>query len=149
MLIDATYFLESGLPTSDDIREAEVELAIRTVEQAVVKERLGATLWTAILADPERYSEAVDGSDGVAGLKLAELHLSFAYLLYDRTRLVRYSSVVKIDERSDVPSMRDVLAAARQHWELGELFLDECCKFLEVEPSKEVRTDLIFNELLY
>lgn len=149
MLIDATYFLESGLPTSDDIREAEVELAIRTVEQAVVKERLGATLWTAILADPEQYSEAVDGSDGVAGLKLAELHLAFSYLLYDRTRLVRYASVVKNDEHSENPSRADVLAAARQHWELGELFLDECCKFLEVEPSKEVRTDLIFNELLY
>ena len=150
MIINAQYFLESGLPTSDDIREDEVTLAIRTVEQAIVKPRLGADLYSAILADSaHQYDEAVDGSDEVAGLKLAELHLVFSYLLYDRTRLVRYSSVIKIDERSDVPSMRDVLAAARQHWELGELFLDECCRFLEVEPSKEVRTDLIFNELLY
>ena len=150
MIIDATYFLESGLPTSDDIREDEVTLAIRTVEHAVVKERLGTELYSAILADStHQYDDAVNGTDEVAGLKLAELHLTFAYLLYDRTRLVRYASVVKNDEHSENPSRHDVLAASRQHWELGELFLDECCRFLEVEPSKEVRTDLIFNELLY
>lgn len=149
MLIDATYFLESGLPTSDDIRYAEVELAIRTVEQAVVKERLGATLWTDILADPEQYSEAVDGSDGVAGLKLAELHLSFAYLLYDRTRLVRYSSVVKNDEHSENPSRADVLASAKNHWELGMQFLLEVCKLLEVPSDDTVHNGLIMGELLF
>ena len=149
MIIDATYFLESGLPTSDDIREDEVTLAIRTVEHAVVKERLTPEVYSAILSDPDTYEDALDGTDEVAGLKLAELHLAFAYLLYDRTRLVRYASVVKNDEHSENPSRHDVLAASRQHWELGELFLDECCRFLEVEPSKEVRTDLIFNELLY
>lgn len=150
MLIDATYFLESGLPTSDDIREAEVELAIRTVEQAIVKPRLGAELYTAIMADDaHQYDEAVDGSDEVAGLKLAELHLVFAYLLYDRTRLVRYSSVVKNDEHSENPSRADVLASAKNHWELGMQFLEDSCDFLAVPRSVMERTDLIFNELLY
>lgn len=149
MIINAQYFLESGLPTSDDIREDEVTLAIRTVEQAIVKPRLGADLYSAILTDSaHQYDEAVDGSDEVAGLKLAELHLVFAYLLYDRTRLVRYSSVIKIDERSDVPSMRDVLAAAKNHYEIGIMFLREVCKLLEVPKTDEIHNGLIFGEFI-
>lgn len=149
MIIDARYFLESGLPVSDDIREEEVALAIRTVEHAVVKERLTPEVYSAILSAPDSYEDALDGTDEVAGLKLAELHLAFAYLLYDRTRLVRYASVVKNDEHSENPSRHDVLASAKNHWEIGLQFIDEVCKLLEVHPSKETRNDLIFNELLY
>lgn len=149
MIITAQYFLESGLPTSDDIREAEVELAIRTVEQAIVKPRLGAELYTAIMADPEQYDEAVDGSDDVAGLKLAELHLVFAYLLYDRTRLVRYSSVVKNDEHSENPSRSDVLASSKNHWEIGWMFLEDVCEFLAVPKAVMECNNLIFGELMY
>ncbi len=150
MIITAQYFLESGLPTSDDIREAEVELAIRTVEQAIVKPRLGADLYSAILSDDShQYDEAVDGSDDVAGLKLAELHLVFAYLLYDRTRLVRYSSVVKNDEHSENPSRSDVLASSKNHWEIGWMFLEDVCEFLAVPKAVMECNNLIFGELMY
>lgn len=150
MIIDATYFLESGLPTSDDIREDEVTLAIRTVEHAVVKERLGTELYSAILADSaHQYDDAVNGTDEVAGLKFAELHLVFGYMLYDRTRLVRYASVVKNDEHSENPSRHDVLASSKNHWELGLQFLDECCKFLEVPKQEGVHNNLVFGELIF
>ena len=149
MIIDATYFLESGLPTSDDIREEEVELAIRTVEHAVVKERLTPEVYSAILSDPDTYEDALDGTDEVAGLKLAELHLAFAYLLYDRTRLVRYASVVKNDEHSENPSRHDVLASAKNHWEIGLQFTDEVCRFLEVPKQEGIHNNLVFGELIF
>ena len=150
MIINAQYFLESGLPTSDDIREDEVTLAIRTVEQAVVKPRLGADLYSAILSDDShQYDEAVDGSDEVAGLKLAELHLVFGYMLYDRTRLVRYSSVVKNDEHSENPSRADVLAAAKNHWEIGWMFLENVCEFLAVPKAVMECNNLIMGEMIW
>lgn len=150
MIITAQYFLESGLPTSDDIREDEVTLAIRTVEQAVVKPRLSPELYAAILADDShQYDEAVDGSDEVAGLKLAELHLVFAYMIYDKVRLVRYSSVIKNDEHSIDPSMRDTLAAAKSHWEIGWMFLENVCEFLAVPKAVMDCNNLIFGELMF
>lgn len=145
MLITSDEFLYSGLPVSTDITAEEIEMAIRTVEQLYVKQCFGDK-WSEIVADPEEYTDIIEGTDEIAGLKLAEYHLVFAYLLYDEMRLTRFHAIVKNDEHSDNPSREDLLAVAKHHWEIGTTFINECSKILQVDTQK-VLNNLIFNEL--
>ena len=147
-IITYTEFLDSGLPLSDDISTAEVEMAIHTVEQFYLKDVLTPQIYADILANPSNYTDVLSGNGEVAGLKMAMFHLVFAYMLYDNTRLTRYSAVIKNDEHSDSPSREDLLRSAKHHWEIGSVFTLECSKYLAVDVS-EIHNDFVFNELVY
>lgn len=148
MILTAQEFINSGLPTSSDLATEEVEFAIKTVEHTIVKPRLGVDLYSDIADNPNNYTEAINGSSTVGGLLLAEYNLVFAYMIYNKTRLTRYTTVVKDDERSSEPSLNDLLAIAKGYWETGFMLLDEVCKFLQAPEPKHPLPNLIFGELM-
>jgi len=147
MIITVSEFFNSGMPVSTDITDPEIEMAIKTVEQMYVKQMFGE-LWSDIAQHPVSYSELINGTDSMAGLKMAEYHLVFAYMIYDDMRLTRYHAVVKNDEHSENPSREDLLSIAKHHWEIGMTFVDECSKYAGVEREKHIN-NLIFNELVF
>ena len=147
MILDATTFFDCVLPTSNDISTQEVEFGIRSVELYVVKPILGAETYANIVEDPVTYADAVDGTNTVAGLKTAIEHLVYAYLLWDRTRLTRYTSVIKDDERSTEPKPEDLYQICKAHYEMGIAFVLEVCEFLGLTPN-QTSNHLVFGELL-
>ena len=148
MILDTNTYFDSGLPTSTDISAQEVEFAIKTVEQYYVKPRLGAELYADIVDNPDNYSEALNGSNNLAGLKTAIEHLTYAYMLWDRTRLTRYTTVLKNDEHSTEPKSEDLYQICKAHWEIGEVFVTEVCEFLQAPEPKHPLNNLVFNELI-
>lgn len=147
MIITASEFLNSGMPVSTDIADAEVEMAIKTVEQMYVKQMFG-DLWADIAQNPGSYPELTEGTSSMAGLKMAEHHLVFAYMIHDDMRLSRYHAVVKDSEHSQNPSRADLLSIAKHHWEIGMAFVDECSRYAGAERDKHT-SNLIFNELVF
>lgn len=147
-IITAQGFFDCGLPVSTDITEQEVTFAITSVEQFYVVPRIGGLKWAQLIEHPTDYDTAINGGTTLAGLKIAEYHLVFAYLLYDKMRLTRYSSVIKNDEHSTDPSREDVLEISKFHWEQGEVFLRDVLKYLQIE-DKGCKNNLLFNELIY
>lgn len=148
MIITAQYFMDCGLPVASDISEAEIDMSIKTVEQGFVRPRIGDLKWADICTNPSEYETALDGGVTLAGLKFAECHLVFAYMLYDKMRLTRYTTVVKNDEHSENPSRKDIMDIASMHWEQGETALRELLKYLQIKDNG-CRNNLIFDELLY
>lgn len=144
-IITYTEFFNSGLPVSDDITEAEVKFAVNTIEMYFLLPYLGDTL-SDILANPTNYSDVLNAPNG---LKQMMYHLTFAYMIYDKVRLTRYSSVIKNDEHSTDPSYSQLMSIASFHWEIGIDFLRRCCETLLIDWKKVVRNDFIFNELVY
>lgn len=149
MILSVQTFIDSGLPTASDISEQEISFAIKTVEQAYLKPRLGGDLYNDILTNPSTYVDAVKGTNTVAGLELALEHLVYGYMLYDMLHLTRYASVIKDDEHSHDPELKDIRAIASQHWELGEAFVAEVCEFLQAPTPKHPLNNLIFGELMF
>ena len=93
MILSVQTFIDSGLPTASDISEQEISFAIKTVEQAYLKPRLGGDLYNDIVTSPTTYEDAIKGTNTVAGLELALEHLVYGYMLYDMLHLTRYASV--------------------------------------------------------
>lgn len=147
MIITANDFINSGLPTSTDITTSEIDFAIKNIELYMVKSYLTDTIYNSIIETPQNYTQYIDGTTTIGGLKLAEYHLVFSYLLYDKIRLTRYSSVIKNDENSTDPAFSEVFELAQYHWNFGLHFLKEVCMGLNV-LTDETYNDLIFSELI-
>ena len=148
MICTSQFLIDCGLPISNDISEREIEYAIRTVEQFYVKPMIGSELYSDIVSDTtHQYDDIIHGTSELAGLELGISHLVFGYMIYDNTRLTRYSSVVKDSDESTKPSREDLLAVAKHHWEIGCSFVIEVCRFLQIETPK-ANNNLIFSELL-
>lgn len=148
MICTSQFLIDCGLPISNDISEREIEYAIKTVEQFYVKPMIGSELYSDIVSDTtHQYDDIIHGTSELAGLELAISHLVFGYMIYDNTRLTRYSSVVKDSDESTKPSREDLLAVAKHHWEIGCSFVIEVCRFLQIETPK-ANNNLIFSELL-
>lgn len=144
-LISATEFFNCGLPVSDDITEEEVEFAVNTIEQYCLYPYFQDQL-ALIIDNPTTYASILNAP---YGMKQMMYHLVFAYMIYDKVRLTRYSSVIKNDEHSTDPSMKDLLEICKMHWEVGRDFMRRCCLELELGWDGVCRNDFIFNELLY
>lgn len=148
MILDTNTFFDCGLPTSNDIGTQEIGFAIKTVELYIVKSRLGGDTYGDIVGNPTNYNDEINGTSTMAGLKSAIEHLVYAYLLWDRTRLTRYTSVVKNDEHSTEPKSEDLYQICKAHWEIGIAFLEEVCESLQISPSEHPLNNLIFGELM-
>lgn len=151
MIITAAEFLDSGMPVSDDIREAEVEMAIRSVELTYLKPFITADYYTALststLSDDDYV--VVNGNGVVAGLKNALYHMVFAYMMFDRMRLTRYTAVLKDDEHSENPDTDDITEICQAHWENGlEMVIDALTSYGH-EPSDEITPQPPFFELAF
>lgn len=145
MIITYYDYINSGLPTSDDISQQTVEMSVKTVEHYIVKGIIGSELYKDLQVNPDNYVEFLNGSENVIGLKTAILHILHAYLLWDRFRITRYGTVDKKDEYSDHTSEYDLYNVCKQHYEIGIEFVLECLNFIGVEPVKN--NQLLFGEL--
>ena len=145
MILDATTFFDSGIPTSNDISEQEVSFGIRTIELYIVKPRLGGELYADIVANPANYTNEIEGTSTMAGLETAIEHLTYAYMLWDRSRLTRYTTVIK---HSTEPKSEDLYQICKAHWEIGIAFLNEICEELQAPEPKYPANNLIFGELM-
>lgn len=147
MILDTETFFNSGLPTSTDMSGQEVTFAIKTVELYIVKLILGAETYANIVDYPVTYEDAINGTNTIAGITTAIEHLVYAYLLWDRTRLTRYTTVIKNDEHSTEPTPEALFQICKAHYEIGIAFLLEVCEFLDLTPNP-IRNNLVFGELL-
>lgn len=144
-LISSSEFFESGLPVSDDILSNEVLQAVNTIEQYILYPYLGDTL-AGILGHPENYVEIFNAP---YGLKQMMYHFTFAYLLIDKIRLTRYSSVIKNDNHSTDPGFSELKTTASWHWEIARSYLQRICNDLGIDWTVVSRNDTILNELIY
>ncbi len=148
MICSEEYIVNCGLPISSDITAQEIEYSIRTVEQFYVKPIIGSELYSEIDSDTtHQYDDVIHGTSELAGLELAISHLVFGYMIFDNTRLTRYSSVVKDSDESENQSREDLLAISKHHWEIGMVFVREVLKFLQIKAPKSYN-NMIFSELI-
>lgn len=148
-LITADDFLNSGLPVSDDIRHEEVEFAISTVERNYIKPFIGEELYAEIVANPLEYESLLDETDTTNGIRHAECEMVFAWMLYDRMRLTRYTTVVKDDEHSENPSKDEIMDLCSTHWEIGLTAVIDALTTYGHEPSDEICPQPPFFELAF
>lgn len=147
MILDVTTFFDCGLPTSNDLSTQEVDFSIKTVEFYIVKSILGAETYSNIVDYPVTYEDAINGTNTIAGLKTAIGHLVYAYMLWDKTRLTRYTTVIKNDEHSTEPTPEALFQICKAHYEIGIAFLLEVCEFLDLTPNP-ICNNLVFGELI-
>lgn len=145
MILNYLEYINSGVPTSDDVSQIEVELAIKTVEHYVVKHFLGWDVYKNITQNPSDYEDVINGNEEVVGLKVAIVHIVHSYVLWDRYRVSRFGSVVKKDEYSEHPEEQYLYNVCKQHYEIGIGFLLDCCEFLNIIPQET--NHLVFGEL--
>lgn len=149
MILNATTFFDCGLPTASDLSEQEVNFAIRTVELYVVKPMLGDETYGDIVENPTSHTSEINGTTTTAGLKSAIEHLVYAYMLWDRSRLTRYTTVVKNDEHSTEPKSEDLFQICKAHWEIGIAFVLEVCESLQISKPMQPLNNMIFGELMF
>ena len=151
MLITPYDFNNSGMPVSDDIRDEEVNMAIQTVEMSYLKPLITPEYYTELntstLSDDD-YN-VLNGDGVVAGVKFALYHCVFAYLMWDRMRLTRYTSVIKDDEHSNEPDTDDLMGVCQSHWEIGIAAVIDALLAYGHEPSVEITPQPPFAELAF
>ena len=149
MIITPEYFYNCGIPTSTDIDRNEVNFAIDTVTHTIIYDYLGAEKLNDIIENPETEENIliINGNGAFPGLRLALVHLVFAYLLFDRIRLTRYSSVVKDDEHSKDPDYKDIYSVAQMHFETGMVFLRRIVVDAMHKELPATQNGFIFGEL--
>lgn len=150
-LLSVTEFVESGLRVSDDIRDAEIQMAIDTCEKTYIVPLITKDYYTALVTSSlsDDDYEVVNGNDSIMGLKMAIAHCVFAYLLYDRIQLTRYSAVIKEDEHSSDPSESDIMSICSNHWEVGMQNVIDALVTFGHEPSTELTPQPPFMELAF
>lgn len=145
-LIEPIDLINSGLPISDDITEAEMEFAIDTIEQYVVKDFLTPDTLEGILGGETEYESLIPT------IKTSMYHLVFAYMLYDRIRLTRYTAVIKDDEYSKDPTEKDLREVCSLHAEVGIKLLKDVAEGIG-KVVQNYRTGklngFIFSELIF
>lgn len=137
------------MPVSDDIREEEVEFAISTVERNYLKPFIGEELYAEIVANPSEYETLLDETDTTNGIRHAECEMVFAWMLYDRMRLTRYTAVIKDDEHSSDPSESDIMSICSLHWENALTTIIDTLVSNSLEPSTNIVNQPPFFELAF
>lgn len=153
MLITVNEFIYSGVPISTDISDAEISLAILTVEDFYLKEKITDQNYIDLTQNPTSATNYILINGGViddvkyAGLKNALYHLVYAYLMMDTYRISRYASVEKTSEFSKSVTREDLFNQARVHWDIGNAFVQEVQKYYNLPLTNDTNT--IFETLLF
>lgn len=154
MLITYNEFISSGMPTSDDISQYEVEAAINATEEFYLKSKLTDEHYIDLSDNPTDPTNQILLEGGnienkhYAGLKNALYHMVFAYMLVDGYRLTRYSSVEKTSEFSKGVDPEDLNETARRHWNIGISFVQEVQRHYGLNPAEHSGNDM-FELLLW
>ena len=154
MIITYQDFIDSGMRVSSDISESEITNAISTVENFYVKTSLTdehfIDLCSQSTTDPNKTLVKGGIMDGkqYAGLKMAEYHLVYAYLMTEQQRITRYSTVDKNSEYSKNTDRDDVLEQARVHWDIGMSFLAEVQTYFGIDTTHN-KTNNLFETIVW
>lgn len=143
MILTPEYYLNLGLPISDDIDTNEIEAAITVIEEVMVKPRITDEN----LNDLEDYNNLpVEQQDPTsdeyillnggrmqngkrfAGLKRAISYLTYGYMMTNTYRITRYATVEKNSEFSS-SARKDMEFQSRTNWEIGETLLKEIVEY--------------------
>ena len=144
MIIDYNSFIASGLPVSDNIAQARVNRCIRSAELAILKPRLGDTMYIDITTNPTQYTTVLNGGvltdDGgnqtyIAGLKDALYHITFGLLLFDEIDATTFGSVLKTDDYSKHADADKLEKTAKIHIEEGLQYIKEVTNFYMIDTT--------------
>lgn len=144
MLIDYNSFTGSGLPVSDNVSQERVNRCIRTAELAILKPRLGDTLYIDITTNPSQHTTEINGgtlTDAggnaiyVAGLKDALFHITFAVLLFDEIQATTFGSVIKKDDYSEHAGLERLEKVAKLHMEEGLAYIKEITDYNGIDNT--------------
>lgn len=142
MILSSSDFLACGLPIASDISEADVTMAIKTIEHFYIKPHIGDENYAELLSDPTDATNTIIINGGVidnvsyVGLKTAECYLVFAFMAVNNYRITRYSTVEKNSEYSSSVSRENLQDMAKMNWEIGEQFVSEIMDYYEVVPDR-------------
>lgn len=157
MIITVNELLESGLPISDEIDNAKLERAIETIEQYIVKPRLGDQMFYNMIGNPSEYTDELNGGyviDGdrcayLTGLKTAEYHLAFAELINMDIAATSFGSNVKLNPDVSRPTNTDELRrVGMSHTEIGLQFIKEITDWHKIDNSGKNLPNIIWSEFL-
>lgn len=157
MIITVNELLESGLPISDEIDNAKLKRAIETIEQYIVKPRLGDQMFYNMIGNPSEYTDELNGGyviDGdrcayLTGLKIAEYHLAFAELINMDIAATSFGSNVKLNPDVSRPTNTDELRrVGMSHTEIGLQFIKEITDWHKIDNSGKNLPNIIWSEFL-
>lgn len=117
-MITYNEFINSGLPISDDLPDAEVDLAIATVTNYIVRPQLTDEFYNELLEDNTLKEKVLEG-----GLRAAYLHFTFAYIIYNAFRVTRFGTVEKLSDESSKVGSGDIYYISKRHQEIGQHYL--------------------------
>lgn len=146
MIITTNELLNSGLPISTEIDTPKLEAAIHTAEHFIIKPRLG-NKYIDITQNPAQYSTILNGGIvtdeqgkeiAVAGLKRAEIQISFAILLRDNLNTTVFGSVLKKDEFSDQADESKIRTVGQFHIEVGMQYLKEITDYFKIKNNGDL-----------
>lgn len=155
-ILTVNDFLNSGMPTSDDIRAEEVQAAIQSVEYTYIKEALTDEIYIELLEATTPLDPDVDAilNGGIIndkaylGLKFAICNMVWAWKANDVIRITRYSTVEKESEFSSRADLEKLDLQARTRWELGQAEIANICEYYDL-PDPKNRLNGFINTLLY
>lgn len=143
MLITANDIYDSGLSVSEEIPQANIERAITTAEQFMVRPRLTNKVYIDFLNGhhTDLFNGGVIGDNFVAGLKEAEIELSFAVLLHQTINATTFGSVTKKDDYSDYAGYDNIAAESARHIEIGLAYLKEVTDILGIKEKDQIKNN--------
>lgn len=148
MLITVQEFKNAGLPVATDIKDAEIQMAITTIEEYYLKPRILDVNYIDLTNNPATAINYILLNGGVidgvrfAGLKNGLYHLVYAYLIMDEYRLTRFASVEKTSEFSKTVVREDLEDNARIHWNVGIAFVKELQKYYNINNNECIQNTL-------
>ena len=148
MLITVQEFKSAGLPVATDIKDAEIQMAITTIEEYYLKPRILDANYIDLTNNPTEAINYILLNGGViddvrfAGLKNGLYHLVYAYLVMDEYRLTRFASVEKTSEFSKTVGREDLEDNARIHWNVGIAFVKELQNYYGINNNECIQNTL-------
>lgn len=150
MLITTTDIYNSGLSVSEEIPQANVERAIKTAEQFMVRPRLTDKVYIDFVngLHNDLLNGGIVGESYVTGLKEAEIELTFAVLLHQTINATTFGSVVKTDDYSKYAGYDNIADEAKRHIEIGLAYLKEITNILGIKEKDQILNNFSNEEFI-
>lgn len=151
MLITASEIYNSGLSVSTEIPQVNVERAITTAEQYMVRPRLTDKVYLEFVNG--QHNDLLNGgivnvTNFVAGLKQAEIELTFAVLLHQSINATTFGSVIKTDDYSKYAGYDNIAEEAKRHIEIGLAYLKEITDILGIKEEDQILNNFSNEEFI-
>lgn len=141
MITTTNELLNSGLPVSDEVDNAKLQMALHTAENYIVRPRLTNERYIGIEENPEEYAAILNGGKLLegdityyfSGLKAAIHHLAYALLMRDNLNATSFGTVTKKDDYSEVSAEERLRTVVMYHTEIGLAYLKEIEQYFGID----------------